>query len=149
MVCCNALCKAALLCLLFTGCGYRWRTESPSLSRPSITVPFVPGDDDATLTNEIIHTLTTSGLAEVRRRGGMYRLAVAFVDSLSETTGFRLDLQKVKGGLRKTSLPVKGAKPSQFKSLYMRGAAIRSLTDLMKSALMSIMIMSMAIPTKI
>jgi hypothetical protein len=97
-----------LLSLLLSSCGYRWHPEYPELSRPSIQVPFICGDEDGSLTNEVIRQLSSSGLADVDHRKGDYRLEASIVDVHSETVGFRRDRQIIHGKQKKNLLACEG-----------------------------------------
>jgi len=99
------------LCLLFfvfSGCGYRWHPEYPDIARPSIAVPFICGDEDGSLTNEVIRQLSSSGLADIDHQKGDYRLQASIVDVHSETVGFRRDRQIIHGKQKKNLLACEG-----------------------------------------
>lgn len=91
-------------CLILGGCGYRWQSEN----RPTVTVPFVSGDEDGALTNEIVRALSASGLYEVRHRCGDYRLQVSIAASDIETIGYRRDRQKITGEIKKNLVGSEG-----------------------------------------
>lgn len=90
--------------LLFSSCGYRWEMELPDRQRLSVSVPFIPGDDDGLLTKEIILSLTQSGIVDVKTKGAEYTLKVNIVGSEISKIGFRIDPQKVYGKVRKNLL---------------------------------------------
>lgn len=120
-----ASCKAALhwgaALWLLSGCGYRWQPDFPDAARPTITVPFISGDEDGSLTYAIVRALSSSGLADVKRSGGTYRLQVSVLEASNETTGFRLDPQKVKGKIRKNLLACEGRRKTTLEAaLYDR-----------------------------
>ncbi len=79
--------------LLFQGCGYHWHQEE---DKPTLSVPFIAGDDDGSLTNEIIRTISASNIAQIRHNGN-YRLQASFKDLKTDTIGYRRDKQKVDG----------------------------------------------------
>lgn len=106
---------------LLVSCGYRWQPEQ--VSRPTVTVPYVVGDEEGLLTAEIIHSLSQSGLVDVLHRGGDYRLQISIVSSGNETTGFRRDPQKVDGKVRKNLLAVEGRRNLTVEAiLYLGGS---------------------------
>jgi hypothetical protein len=84
-----------------TGCGYRWHPDFPDTHRPTIVVPYISGDDDGTLTSEVIRTITSSGIANVCARDGDYLLKISIVNSQNQTVGYRRDKQKVSGEIKK------------------------------------------------
>ncbi len=94
--------------LLFTvSCGYHWQPDS---SIPSISLPFIEGDEEGQLTNEVAHAIALSGIGELQSHGGAYRLQIALCDSCSETIGFRRDRQKVDGKNKKNMLACEARK---------------------------------------
>ncbi|HSX25766.1 MAG TPA: LPS assembly lipoprotein LptE [Chlamydiales bacterium] len=110
--------------IFLAGCGYRWQPEYPCSERPTITVPFVRGDEDGSLTNEIIRALSTSGLADVRHSGGDYRLQVTMKDSQFETIGYRRDRQKITGEIKKNLLACEGRKTLNIEAILFQGEQI-------------------------
>lgn len=94
--------------ILCSSCAYRWQPDFPEELRPTLTVPFVLGDEDGTLTAEIIAAISASGLADVRSYGGEYSLQVSLVGEETDKIGFRVDPQKVDGKVRKNLLTVEG-----------------------------------------
>lgn len=83
--------------LFLVGCGYRWQPEYPQGTRPSLFIPLISGDEDGNLGSEIIRTLNESGLVEVCRSKGDYRLQVAIQSGDVKTIGFRRDVELIKG----------------------------------------------------
>lgn len=99
-----------LLCLYLPSCGYRWQPDFPTASRPTLTVPFIPGDEDGMLTAEIVRAVTASGLAYVRGHHPQYRLIIQIKNVQNQTIGYRRDPQKVNGKVRKNVLAAEGRK---------------------------------------
>jgi hypothetical protein len=90
------------LFLALGGCGYRWQPEFPcNEGRPTISVPYVAGDADGSLTAEMIRALAISGLCEVRQWGAKYRLQVSIVGAEGQTIGYRRDRQEISGESQK------------------------------------------------
>lgn len=89
---------ALLLALLMSACGYRWDGGS---ERPTISVPYVIGDSDGSLTAEIVRALTISGVGEVKQWGAQYRLQLAVTGAEGDTIGYRRDRQQINGESRK------------------------------------------------
>lgn len=102
--------KFFLLAVSCVSCGYRWEPDYPNEIRPSISVPFVQGDEDGTLTAEIVHKLAASGLADVTSKSGDYQLRVSIVNTTLEQVGYRIDPQKIKGEIKKNLLATEGRK---------------------------------------
>src|SRR5437899_3061785 len=81
----------ALLLVLLSSCGYRFENEEPVLSTAkTITVPYVKGDTEGLLTNELIHQLTNAGFNCLQGGGDLILNGVVVADN-SERIGFRYD----------------------------------------------------------
>jgi hypothetical protein len=91
-------------------CGYRWEPDYPSSHRPSVAVPFATGDDDGSLTYEIVQALSSSGLVDVKRSEADYRLQVAVTGLNYEPIGYRRDRQKITGEIIKQLTACEGRK---------------------------------------
>src|SRR5579872_2502388 len=86
-----------IIALTVTSCGYRWHYDYPEGSRPTVTVPLIKDDEDASLTSEIITSLNASGVVKVVPRNGDYCLQVNILSRQNEKIGFRRDPQKIQG----------------------------------------------------
>lgn len=102
----NLTLLSLLVSLSLTSCGYRWQPDYPY--RPTISIPFVEGDEDGRLTAEITHALTSSGLVDVLSNDGDYTLQITIQNASLETIGYRRDPQKVDGKVRKNLLACEG-----------------------------------------
>jgi hypothetical protein len=90
------------LFLVLTGCGYRWQPEtSHEEGGPTISVPYVLGDADGSLTAEIVRALAVSGFGKVRQWGAQYRLQVSIAGAEGQTIGYRRDRQEISGESQK------------------------------------------------
>lgn len=98
----NQLILSSLFCL--AGCGYQWHNEFPLNERPVIAVPFISGDEDGSMTQEIVLRLQSSGLARVSSSKGDYRLALEINKDLNSQIGYRRDPQKIKNEIQKNLL---------------------------------------------
>lgn len=87
------------LLLLLCSCGYQW-TDGP---RPTVSVPFIIGDEHGLLTKEIVAALSGSGLVDVSSSGG-YTVSVRILGESTTPIGFRVDPQKVFGEVRQNLL---------------------------------------------
>ena len=47
-----------------TSCGYRWQSELRDGVLPTVVVPFISGDEEGVLTNEIAAALSSSNFAK-------------------------------------------------------------------------------------
>lgn len=89
-----------LLCML-VGCGYRFQDAE----KITISVPFVEGDYDGQLTNEIVQALATSGMYEYRQSSGRYVLQVAIKDDVQDKVGYQYDRKEFSGKRLKNLQP--------------------------------------------
>lgn len=89
------------VCVFLAGCGYRWQSEGFLDLPPTISVPYVLGDADGSLTAEIIRAITISGVGEVRQWKSQYRLEVAIAAAEGQTVGYRRDRQQISGESQK------------------------------------------------
>ncbi|HSX37416.1 MAG TPA: LPS assembly lipoprotein LptE [Chlamydiales bacterium] len=97
--------RAIALVALLQGCGYQWQPKCfPNHVRPTIAVPYVSGDADGSLTQELIRSLVISGVGELRQWGADYRLQVTIVKAEGETIGYRRDRQQINGESKKNLL---------------------------------------------
>lgn len=113
----------ALLSLL-TACGYRWQPEYPHAIRPSVTIPFIAGDEEGLLTTEIVSALSASGLVDVVSFGGDYQLNISILNSSTENIGYRVDPQKVDGKIRKNLLASEGRRTMTIEATLCKGDQI-------------------------
>lgn len=94
--------------------------------RPTLSIPFVQGDEDGALTAEITEAISASGLADVRSYEGEYTLEVSIVGEETSNIGFRVDPQKVYGKVRKNLLAIEGRRSMTIEALLCSGGeAIR------------------------
>ena len=97
----SIVCVSLTLSLVAGGCGYQWERQFPEGNRPIISVPFVRGDEDGSLTAEIISRLESSGLAKVSTANGNYRLVLTILGNCKNQIGYRRDRQKIKSHIQK------------------------------------------------
>lgn len=98
------LLRAALLLLLLTSCGYQFGQGGLASRYHSISVPYVEGDRDGSLTAAIVRQLTESGDYEYKNCGGALSLDVKVIDVNDQNIGFRYDRKK-SGKLQKSIIP--------------------------------------------
>lgn len=98
------LCWGALL--LLCGCGYRTGAGNNLKAYRTISIPYVCGDWDGTLTAELVKALTDSGTLQYRRCGGALTLEVEIVDEDVENIGFRYDRTTRRAKLKHDIIPI-------------------------------------------
>ena len=111
----------SLLLSLIASCHYQWQPDFEGHLRPTISVPFVNGDEDGMFTAQIIETISASGLADVRSHGGQYLLKVSILGEEMEKIGFRVDPQKVDGKVRRNLLASEGRRAIKIEALICQG----------------------------
>jgi hypothetical protein len=122
-----------LLKLLFlTSCGYQW--HHADATRPTLTVPFVAGDEEGILTAEVISALSSSGLVDVIHQGGEYCLRIAIQSGGNDNIGFRRDPQKVDGKVRRNLLAIEARRSLAIEATLYRGEELISGPFLLAAA---------------
>jgi hypothetical protein len=103
---CNPIVLIAFfICLFFDSCGYRYgKDDGLASSYSSISVPYVVGDQDGSLTAAIIKEIVRSGFLKYQDTGGNLILKVDKVELDEDNIGFRYDRRK-RGGLTKDVIP--------------------------------------------
>ncbi len=102
----SPLCSLCSLWLIFflLACGYRWDDSAPQ----SLSIPFIAGDEDGTLTAELIRAFASSTRANVVASKGRYRLEVSLSEQAGEIIGFRIDSQVNNGKQQKNIVADEG-----------------------------------------
>ncbi len=103
----GSLDKIHSVCFFFlffclSSCGYRWEDDA-GFSR-TLFIPFATGDEDGTLTSELISAFASSTQTNVVSSRGRYRLDVSIVEQERERIGFRIDQQVNNGKQQKNIL---------------------------------------------
>lgn len=94
-----------LLAILCSSCGYRLGTAGDlPLSYHTISIPYVEGDFDGSLTAAIIRRIGTNGCMEYRREGGALLLQAKVIEISDENIDFRYDRHK-DGRIKRTIIP--------------------------------------------
>lgn len=93
-----------LICLLLTGCGYHFGQGGLASRYSTISVPYVEGDRDGSLTAAIVRQLTESGDYVYKSSNGALCLDVKVVQVSDQNIGFRYDRNK-KGKITESVIP--------------------------------------------
>lgn len=91
---------AFFICLTFvvSSCGYHFsQSSSDSDLTYSISVPYIQGDPDAYLNNELASQLANSGRFHCVQSGGDFTLQVVLLSDTNERIGYRYDRDDVTG----------------------------------------------------
>ncbi|MES2199179.1 MAG: hypothetical protein V4489_03315 [Chlamydiota bacterium] len=93
-----------LLLFLTSCCGYHYSSQEESAQ--TISVPYILGDPDALLNNELVYQLSSSGEFSCLQSGGDFILQVVIASDTHERIGFRYDRDNPSGSLEKNILGV-------------------------------------------
>lgn len=109
-----SICRASALplwallmcaCLLPGCCGYQFGQGGSLPNRYStISVPYIEGDIDGSLTAAVISDIARSGVFEFRKSDGALVLKIKITDLRDDNIGFRYDRKK-KGELTHSIIP--------------------------------------------
>lgn len=103
----NRTSKISFIALFFLcmSCGYHFGLGELSKNYRTVSVPYVEGDLDGSLTAAIVRELTTSGVFNYCYEGGDLNLIVKVIEFSDENIGFRYDVNK-KGKVVDSVIPV-------------------------------------------
>jgi hypothetical protein len=90
-----------LLLLLSASCGYHYKEQAEQVS---LSIPFVKGDVDGRLTNEIVHALSSSGQFTYQAEDGSLILHVEVLADSDERIGYRYDRKTTKEDKRRKNI---------------------------------------------
>lgn len=101
------------LCASFVSCcGYHFgQNTGLQAIYSTISIPYVEGDVDGSLTAAIIKEFVRSGVFEYRQTGGSLLLNISLIDFNDENIGFRYDRRK-SGEMRKSIIPTETRRTS-------------------------------------
>ena len=94
-------CRFLVLVLAVTGGGYHAGRSPLSRSVSTITVPYVKGDTDGSLTAALIERISATGIAPVVQEGGRLVVHVLLHNQSDDNIGFQYE-RDIKGALLKT-----------------------------------------------
>ncbi len=86
--------KSILSLFLLMSCGYHFSGKD---QKTSISIPYVQGDEEGTLVQELIKQIAASTSYEYVREGGDLILKTVILGSGSDQIGFRYDRKEVTG----------------------------------------------------
>ncbi len=75
--------------LILSACGYRFQGCGYRGGVPTISIPYVVGDTEGELTNELIRVFAASGDFTYLAHGGVLELKVAIIDHRTESLGWK------------------------------------------------------------
>ncbi len=90
------VCFFSLTTLL--SCGYHYKpSEAAYADALDITVPYIVGDIDAVLNNELVYQMSSSGRFRCTQSGGVYVLQAKLLSDTQTRIGFRYDRDNASG----------------------------------------------------
>ncbi|MBM3207497.1 MAG: hypothetical protein FJZ57_02680 [Chlamydiae bacterium] len=89
-----------------TSCGYRFSPMEYEGEKVSISIPYIQGDPEASLNNQLISTLTSSGRFSYVQSDSDYFLQVVILSDNNDLIGYRYDRDKVSGARKQNILSV-------------------------------------------
>jgi len=92
------------LCIICCGCGYHAGQGSHLSPYRTISIPYVKGDWDGTMTAELVKQVSQSGTLTYVHDHGSLVLNVQLIDMYDENVGFRYDRSK-HGEVKKAIIP--------------------------------------------
>jgi hypothetical protein len=94
----NRLGLLALICLMGCG-GYQFSGEEQR-GMATLTIPYIKGDGEGVLNNELVRALSEDGVFEYSQNGGALILDARIIDDGEERIGYRYDRNPTTGSLR-------------------------------------------------
>ena len=93
---------AFFILLLVSSCGYQFQNNDDQLT---LSIPYVKGDNEGQLTNELIRQFAYSGAYQYVKEDGNLTLKVVILGDTSEKIGFRYDRNEFTGKLETNLQP--------------------------------------------
>jgi len=85
-----------------SSCGYHFQRAD---EQRTLSIPYVKGDQEGQLTNELIRQFARSGAYTYLREDGDLQLRVSLVGTTSEEIGFRYDRNQTTGAVETNLMP--------------------------------------------
>ncbi len=93
------------LLLLFSSCGYRFDGPSLKDGTATLTIPYVDGDINGQLTDELVRAFASSGCYRYRDSNGRLELRVSLKEKKTDPIGWRRQ-RKIDGELQKELIDI-------------------------------------------
>lgn len=90
-----------ILLSLTMGCGYHFQGNETESGSISISVPYIKGDVEGQLNQEIVRAVSMDPRFEYRQNGGALILVVAIISDGDDRIGYRYDRTPTTGKRRK------------------------------------------------
>lgn len=96
--------------IFFCSCGYRFEGEDYSLQGKTISVPYIEGDFEGRLTDQLLRQLATSGQFRPVQNHGELLLKVKVISNVNTKIGYRHHRDDTTGRIRKRLMPTEDRK---------------------------------------
>lgn len=90
-----------LILALFFSCNYRYSDSTNPDKKLTVSIPYVQGDYDGTLTSQLVETLQNAGGFQYVNEGGDLLLHVKVLERKSDDIGFRYEPKRYTKGVKK------------------------------------------------
>ena len=97
---------AFALATLFSSCGYHFTPTTYEGEQVSITIPYIQGDPEALLNNELANVFARSGRFTCVQSGGDLMLQVVILSDANNRVGYRYDRDTVTGARKPNILSI-------------------------------------------
>ncbi len=91
----------ALIFAFFSSCSYRLADSTDADKKLTVSIPYVQGDYDGTLTSQLVETLQNAGGFQYVNEGGALLLHVKVIERKSDDIGFRYEPKRYTRGIKK------------------------------------------------
>ena len=99
-------CGAFAIAIFFSSCGYHFTPTAYEGERVSISIPYIQGDPEAILNNELADVLSSSGRFTCVQSGGDLMLQVVILSDANNRVGYRYDRDTVTGARKPNILSI-------------------------------------------
>lgn len=93
------------ICLILSSCGYHFGLGNSLLTGKTVSIPYIIGDLDGSLTKAVIKEVSSSLDISYTSGCGEIILKIAVIDYYEDNIGFRYDRKKY-GQLKKYIIPI-------------------------------------------
>lgn len=103
----SILLSSSAIFLLLPSCGYRFEGPHQAQEVTTLSIPYVVGDANGIVTDELTKAIASSGAYRYCYTGGRLELRVSLVNNSSEQIGWKYQRQP-DGSLKKELIPTEG-----------------------------------------
>jgi len=97
---------ALAIAIIFSSCGYHFTPSTYQGESVSISIPYIQGDPEAVLNDELANVLSSSGRFTCVQSGGDLMLQVVILSDANDRVGYRYDRDTVSGARKPNILSI-------------------------------------------